>query len=197
MANPDRPNGFTPVRTRGSNSWNGLTRRYEAADRTADTTNNHGDIYVGDPVALSSGKVIAANSAAAVIGVCVGVGKGPSVNGGIGPYNPANLNSPNYAPLTDATGWYIWVAPAENTLFQIQSASDLDLVTGAPADINLVAATAHGSRVTGLSDVELTTASDNDVLVVEILNAEDNDPTLANTRYIVQFREITFAQAAT
>lgn len=197
MANPDRPNGFIPVGTLDGGPWSARVRRYEAADRSADTTNNHGDIYIGDPVALSSGKVIAANSAAAVIGVCVGVGKEDSVNSGVGPYNPANLNTPLYAPLTDATGWYVWVAPADSCIFEVQSDSDLDLVPGSPADINLVAATAHGSRTTGKSNVELTTASDNDVHVVEVKNIDNNDSTLANARYLVRFREITFAQAAT
>jgi hypothetical protein len=196
MANPDRPNGFIPVGTLDGSPWNARVRRYEAADRTADTTNNHGDIYVGDPVALSSGKVIPANSAAAVVGVVVAVGKEASVNNGVGPYNPENLST-RYAPLTDATGWYVWVCPSVGTIFEVQSASDLDLAVGSPADINLVAATAHGSRTTGLSDVELTTASDNDVYVVELKNSEDNDTTLANARYLVSFREIAFAQAAT
>lgn len=196
MANPDRPNGFIPVGTLDGGPWSARVRRYEAADRSSDSTNNHGDIYIGDPVALSSGKVIAANSAAAVIGVCVGVGKKDSTNGGIGPYNPANLNTPLYAPLTDATGWYVWVAPADSCIFEIQSDSDLDLVAGSPADTNIVAATAHGSRTTGKSNVELTTASDNDVHVVEVKNIDNNDPTTANARYLVRFREILFAQAA-
>lgn len=197
MANLDRPNGFIPAGTLDGSSWNARVRRYEAADRSADTTGNHGDIYIGDPVALSSGKVIAANSGAAVIGVCVAVGKSDSVNDGIGPYNPDNLNSPAFAPLTDATGWYVWVAPASGTIFEIQSASDLDLVAGSAADINLAAATAHGSQTTGRSSVELITSTNADVHVVEIKNSDDNDATLANARYLVRFREITFAQAAT
>ena len=196
MANPDRPNGFIPVGTLDGGPWSARVRRYEAADRSSDTTNNHGDIYIGDPVALSSGKVIAANSAAAVIGVCVAVGKESSVNTGVGPYDPTNLNGPSYAPLTDASGWYVWVAPADSCIFEAQSDSDLDLVAGSAADINLVAATAHGSRTTGRSSVELTTASDSDVHVVEVKLSENNDPTLANARYLVRFREITFAQAA-
>lgn len=196
MANPDRPNGFIPVGTLDGGPWSARVRRYEAADRSSDTTNNHGDIYINDPVALSSGKVIAANSGAAVIGVCVGVGKESSVNNGVGPYDPTNLNGPSYAPLTDASGWYVWVAPADSCIFEVQSDSDLDLVAGSAADINLVAATAHGSRTTGRSNVELTTASDSDVHVVEVKLSENNDPTLANARYLVRFREITFAQAA-
>ena len=149
MANLDRPNGFIPVGTLDGGPWNARLRRYVAADRSSDTTNNHGDIYVGDPVALSSGLVIPANSAATVVGVVVAVGKEDSVNDGVGPYNPDNLNNPGYAPLTDATGWYVWVAPADQCIFEVQSDSDLDLAVGSSADFNLVAATAHGSRTTG------------------------------------------------
>lgn len=195
MANPDRPSGLRPVGTLGGSPWNARVRRYEAADRSADTTNNHGDIYVGDPVKVSSGKVLPANSADQIIGVVVAVGKDGSINDGIGPFNPDNLTQ-RYAPLTDATGWYVWVVPVNGVIFEVQSASDLDLAVGSPADITLVAATAHGSRTTGLSDVELTTASDNDVYVVNIPLYPDNDPTLANTRYEVAFREVTFAQVA-
>jgi hypothetical protein len=186
MANPDRPNGFQPVGTIGGSPWIGRLRRYQFADRTADTTNNHGDVYVGDPVALSSGKLIAANSAATVCGVCVAVGTEESVNNGIGPFDPSDLTI-KYAPLTQATGLYGWVCPVDDVIFEVQSASDLDLVVGSPADSNIVAATAHGSQTTGLSNAELTTASDNDVIVVDIPEYPDNDSTLANTRYHVRF----------
>lgn len=198
MANLDRPNGFMPAGTLDGSPWNARVRRYEAADRSADTTNDHGDIYIGDPVALSSGKIIPANSAAAVIGVCVAVGKDVSNGISVGPYNPDSLSAASYAPHGDATGWYVWVCPSTSTIFEVQSASDLDLVVGSQADITLVAATAHGSRTTGRSNVELTTDSDHDVTVVEIKNAVNNDATLANARYLVMFREIgAFAQAAT
>lgn len=194
MANPDRPNGLTPVGVIGGSPWNARVRRIAAADRSSDTTNNHGDIYIGDPIALSSGKAVPADSAATILGVCVGVGKSnASVNPASSPFNPADLTQ-RYAPLTDATGWDIFYVPADNVVFEVQSASDLDLAVGSAADINLVAATAHGSRTTGMSNVELTTDSDSDVKVVGIPDYPDNDSTLANTRYHVIFPLTAFEQ---
>lgn len=192
MANPDRPNGFTPMGTTDGSPWNGRVRRYEAADRSADTTGNHGDIYVGDPVKLSSGKVLPANSGDQVTGVVVAVGTDTSINEqGFGPYNANNLTK-RY--LGYAESGYVWVAPANMCIFGVQSASDLDLVVGSAADTNIAAATAHGSQTTGMSTAELTTASNNDVVVVEIPLYPDNDPTLANARYLVQFSNVDFAQ---
>ena len=85
---------------------------------------------------------------------------------------------------------YVWVIPARDSLFEIQSASDLDLVVGAAADHNVTAATAHGTRVTGISNAELVTSVNADVTVVEIKESPDNDPTLANARYFVKFNTI-------
>ena len=193
MANPDRDNGLRPVGTIGASAWNGAVRKYQVADRSADTTNSHGHLFIGDPCKLSSGKVLAANSNDTILGVVVQIGYESSVNDGVGPYNPGDLTA-MYAPLTVATGYYAWVALADNTVFEIQSASDLDLAVGAPADLNTAANTAHGSTTTGQSTCELTTASNNDVLVVEIPEYPDNDSTLANTRYHVTFVKTVFEQ---
>lgn len=187
MANVDRPNGFRPAKSLLGVPWSHLIRRYVAADRSSDTTNGHGHIGIGDPVTLSSGLVVPANSGAAVLGVCVGVGRQPAgMHGEVGPFNPDNLTK-LYADLADATGVVIYVVPAEGVLFEVQSASDLDLTLGALADHSLVAGTAHMSTSTGLSTVELVAASDNDVRVVEFVTTVDNDTTLANARYLVQF----------
>ena len=184
MANVDRPNGFRPAKTYSGAPWNSLVRRYEAADRSSDTTNNHGDIYVGDPVALSSGKVIPANSGATIIGVCVGVGKDASEHGEVGMFNPDNLEQ-RY--LGHAETGYVWVVPKEHVLFEVQTASDLDLVPGGTADITTDATEAHGSRTTGLSSCELTTSANADVTVVENVTTPNNDVTLANARHLVKF----------
>lgn len=195
MANPNRANGFRPVGTLDGSPWNARVRRYQAADRTADTTQNHGDIYVGDPVTLSSGLVIAANSNAETLGVCVACGYlASNTDQGVGPYDPRDLTI-RYSPYTNATAnSFIWVAPAASCIFEIQSASDLDLVVGSAADHNVTAATTHGSRTTSNSNAQLVADSNHDVRVVEIPLYPDNDPTLANTRYWVVFNNIVFAQ---
>lgn len=191
MANADRPNGFRPVKSLTGAPVNHMLRRYEAADRSADTTNNHGDIYVGDPVALSSGKVVVANSNDTILGVAVAVGKDSSEHGEVGAFNADNLEQRHLAYNEDG---YVWVAPAEGVLFEVQTASDLDLVPGSAADITNAANTAHGSRTTGVSSCELTTASNNDVEVVEDVATPDNDTTIANARHLVQFTSTQHAQ---
>lgn len=194
MANVDRPNGFRVAKSLTGAPWIHLIRKYDAADRSADTTGDHGDIYPGDPVALSSGKVVVANSGDTVLGVAVAVGAG-SVDHAEdqGYYNPDDLMEV-YAKHEDSTGVVVGVVPAEAAIFEVQSDSDLDLTVGANADITTAAATAHGSRTTGLSSVEITTAVNNDVKVVEMVTSPDNDTTLANARYLVMFNTTTNAQ---
>ena len=193
MANPDRPNGLRPVGTLDGSPWNARVRKYPVADRSADTTNNHGDLYVGDPVELSSGKVQCADSNDTIAGVVVAVGKEESVNDGVGPYKASDLTQ-RYAPHADATGWFAYVCPVEGVIFEVQSATDLDYFVGSSADINTAANTAHGSRTTGLSNCEITTASNNDVKVVAIPDYPDNDSTLVNARYHVVFIKTAFEQ---
>lgn len=191
MANPDRPNGLSPVGTLSGASWQGLVRRVQMGDTSADTTGNHGDLYVGDPIVLSSGLAIPFDSNDAnAVGVVVAIGyvaDGVASNEA-GPFNPAALEQ-RYAKLEDSDTETIWVyyAPAEDTIFEAQSDSDLDLLIGGTADLNIAAATAHGSRTTGRSNVEINASGDTDVTVVAIPEYPDNDSTLANTRYHVTF----------
>jgi len=191
MANPDRPMGFRPVKSLTGHPINMMLRKYQAADRSADTTNNHGDIYVGDPVALSAGKVVPANSGGTILGVVVAVGQGTINHGDVGAFDPDNLMK-RYLGYADAG--YVWVCPAEDVLFEVQTASALSLVAGSLADITNAAATAHGSRTTGLSSCELTTAVNNDIAVVEDVVDNDNDTTLANARHLVEFKLTQHAQ---
>lgn len=185
MANVDRPMGFRPVKSLIGAPWTALVREYTAGDRSADTTNNHGDIYIGDPVALNaSGQVIVANSGDTVLGVAVATGKAVNSFGETGYFNSDDLTKRYLAYNEDGI---VGVVPAEACLFQIQSATDLDLVMGDEADMNSAAATAHGNRVTGNSSVELVADTNSDVRVVEVVRSPDNDLTLVNAGYIVQF----------
>lgn len=191
MANVDRPNGFRAAKSLIGAPWTSLIRQYEAADRSADTTNNHGDIYIGDPVALSSGKVVPADSGDTILGIAVAVGKDGTDFGEAGYYNPDNLEKQYLAYDEDGI---VGVIPAEAAIFEIQSASDLDLALGSAADITNTAATTHGSRTTGRSNAELTTSVNSDVTVVEFITTPDNDTTLANARYLVKFNTTANAQ---
>ena len=62
MANVDRANGFKFSKSLLGTAPNAMIRLYTASDRSADTTGNHGDIHLGDPVKLVSGLVLPANS---------------------------------------------------------------------------------------------------------------------------------------
>ena len=192
MANPDRPRGFRPAKSySGAGVWSGRVVRIQAADRSSATTNNHGDIYIGDPVALSSGKVIVANSNASIFGVCVGIGSSAGLNFGDTPYTyfQANDLSQSYGDLAETTEVWVAVVPAEGVLFEVQSATDLDLAVGSACDISIAAGATHGSRVSGQSIAEVITSTNSDCTVMEIVDAVDNDRTLANTRYLVKFND--------
>ena len=143
---------------------------------------------MGDPVKLSSGKVLPANSGDTILGVAVAVGKPGAIEHGEDVYFNADDLSQRYAPLTDATGWIVGVIPAEACLFEVQTSADLDLVPGSLADTNVAAATAHGDQTTGISTAELAAASNNDVKVVEDVRTPDNDTTLTNARHLVKFQ---------
>ena len=183
MANTDRPNGFKASKTLNGSPVSGMLRKYTVAAR-ADSTNDHGDIYIGDPVKITAaGVVTVADSGQNAIGVCTGVGIDNIEHGDTGMYKADDLET-RYLP--DATAGFIWVAPKENTLFEIQSESDLDFEVGALADWNLKGSgAAHGTQGTGVSNVELEAYVNGDVTIVELQTAPDNDTTLANARYLV------------
>jgi hypothetical protein len=191
MANISRPMGFRPAKSLLGAPWTGLIRFYNAANRAADTTNNHGDIYIGDPVKLVAGAVLPANSNDIVLGVCVATGVTTNSFGQTGYFNPNNLGQ-RYLGAADVG--VVGVVPAEGVLFEIESASDLDLVQGSVADFNLVAAVAHGSRLTGYSNVRLVTSVNSDVQVVENVTSPNNDFAPANdttaAKYLVMFKKI-------
>jgi len=187
MANVSRSMGFRPAKSLTGAPWESMVRFYNAGNRSADTTNNHGDIYVGDPVKLSSGAVLPANSGDTILGVAVATGTTTSTFGNTGYYNPNNLGQ-KYLAYSD-TG-VVGVVPAEMALFEAEEASDLDLVVGSNADINSAAATAHGSRTTGWSSVKLTTDSNHDVQVVEMVTSPDNDATITAAKFLVRFAKV-------
>jgi len=182
MANPDKPNGFKFAQTQNGSAAVGMARKFDVAAR-ADSTNNHGDIYIGDPVKISTaGVVTVADSGATIYGVVMGVGVDNIDHGPTGMYKADDLETRYLANLVAGV---VWIIPKENAVFEIQSASDLDLTVNAPADITNTAGTAHGSQTTSQSSCELAATSNADVTVVAIVDSPNNDGTLANARYLV------------
>jgi hypothetical protein len=130
-------------------------------------------------------------SGGTALGVVVGVGKDNSdtalnTDNTIRYYDPDNLSKRYLAHDEDG---YVGVVPAEGVLFQVQSSAS-GLVQGAQADIAITGTAARGSRTTGNSRQEITTAVNNDVEVVELVNAPDNDPALTEADVLVKFNKV-------
>lgn len=175
MANVDRPNGFQPAKSLIGTDWNALIREYNA-DAAKSNPIGH-----GDPVTLAAdGNVELAASGDTILGVAVGFGIGQTNHGRAGYFNADNLGK-QFMAAADAG--VVAVVPAEACLFEVQTDSDLDLVQGDLADFTATTT----STVTGSSTKEITTATNNDVRVVEQINSPDNDLTLANARHLVKF----------
>ena len=81
------------------------------------------------------------------------------------------------------TEWCCFYVPADDVVFEAQTATALTLVVGDTCDLSYVA----GSAVTGTSACELTTNNNADFTVIEVPNLVDNDPTLVWGRYHVMF----------
>lgn len=176
MANQDRPNGLRPVKTFSGCCYTSMIRAIGVADGA--------DIFVGDPVNLASGLAApGATNDAAFLGVAVGFGK--IVNGiPTGPFNPDNLGKRYYDDSESThTEWCCFYVPADDVIFEAQTATALTLVVGGTCDLLYTA----GNTTSGISACELTTNSNADFTVVEIPNLADNDPTAVWGRYYVQF----------
>lgn len=182
MANPDRPKGFTPVKTLWGAPWNSMVRSLGVADSA--------DIFRGDPIKLSSGRAAPAASGDTVLGVAIGFGRDNNMHAdNPGMFDPSNLETRFYDDSANThTEWTVWYVPAEGVIFEAQSATDLDASVGDVLDFD----TGAGDSTTGLSGKELTTKSDDDVVIVEIPKYPDNDSTLANTRYWVIFDKTAY-----
>jgi hypothetical protein len=181
MANIDRPNGFRPVKTFSGAPVTSLIRAIGVADGA--------DVFVGDPVTLASG--LAAPSAtndAAILGVAVGFGRfDKDGRTPLGMFNPENLNSTGKFYDDSAsthTEWCVYYVPADDVVFEVQTATALTKVPGDTADLT---GGGTGSATTGQSYAEITTASNNDVTVVEVPILVGNTPTEVWGRYWVMF----------
>lgn len=180
MANVDRPNGFRPVGTLSGRTWEGTVRAIGVADGE--------DIFIGDAINLESGLADpGASNDADFLGVAVGFGK--FEKDGLtptGPFNPANLNSDGIYYDDSAsthTEWCVFYVPAEDGIFEVQTATALTLVVGDTADLS----DAAGDADTGQSAQEITTSSAADFTVVGKVLRPDNEEELVNGRYLVMF----------
>lgn len=176
MANVDSPNGLRPVKTLSGRPLNATLRVIGVADAA--------DIFVGDPLNLESGLAApGATNDAAFLGVAAGFGK--KVNGSVsGPFDPDKLATRYYDDSASThTDYVVFYYPADDVVFEAQTATALTLTVGGTCDLSYTA----GSTLTGISACELTTNSNADFTVIEIPDLIDNDNTLVNGRYWVMF----------
>lgn len=176
MANVDRPNGFRPVKTLSGAPVTSLIRTIGVADGA--------DVFVGDALNLASGlAAVAATNDAAILGVAVGFGKKDAQSQLVpGPYNPTNLGKVFYDDSESThTDWVVYYVPADDVIFEAQTATALTKVPGDTVDLLATA----GDTTTGRSRHEITTSSNADFTVVEVPSYPDNDQTAVWGRYHV------------
>jgi hypothetical protein len=180
MPNIDRPNGLRPVKTISGAPVTALIRAVGVADGA--------DLFVGDSLNLESGLAApGATNDAAFLGVAVGFGKfDKDGRTPLGMFNPANLNSDGTwydDSASTHTEWCVYYVPANDVVFEAQTATALTLVVGSTCDL----LPGTGSATTGQSASELTTNSNADFTVVEVPNIVGNAPTEVWGRYWVMF----------
>lgn len=178
MANVDRPNGLRPVKTLSGAPVSGVIKAIGVADGA--------NLFVGDALNLESGlAAVGASNDTAFLGVAVGFGKKDPITGRVaGAVDPTNPNIRFYDDNASThTDYVVFYAPADDCIFEAQTATALTKVVGDTMDLSA----GSGSITTGISAHELTTSSNADFTVVEIPAYEDNDPTLVWGRYWVMF----------
>lgn len=226
MANPNRPRGFTPVAHENGASWNNSLAVRAMVDATAfaaptaqwkmgigtavvATTAAAADTsgpfaHLRSVVPMQDGSTTGLEEG--IYGVVVGIGhpgKGDTLNGEVGPWNPADLGGPNYITDADVTadpnGYVLYIAPAFGWIFECQLDGTAIATIGVGDSLDINMATSEIEQVdtaTGRSVVELLAGSGNNVRIVGIPERPDNDPTLANVDLHVVFKDPYGWQAA-
>ena len=186
MANVDRPNGFRPVKTLSGRPVNSIIRTVGVADAA--------DIFIHDAISLSSGLAGRMAVEGAALGVAVGFGKKNSMENRVpGPFNADNLMTRYYDDSASThTDWVVYYIPAEDCIFEAQIDDTAETgVVGEGYDIIV----GSGTVATGLSDMEVNgnaKTNDGDVVIVEIPEIAENDPTAAFGRYWFKFVNTEF-----
>jgi hypothetical protein len=183
MANVDRPNGFRFVKS-STGAVVPVIRTVGVADSA--------DIWRGDAIALSSGLATEAASGDTILGVAIGFGKIDPTTGSVSTMMDPDERTIQYYDDSNSThtDYVVFYIPAEGNIFEVQTATALTIAVGATADL----LPTNGSTTTGISAHEITTSSNADVEVVQIPDLPDNDNTLVNGRYWVQFATTQFGQ---
>jgi len=152
------------------------------------------DIFIGDPISLSSGAAVQMAVAGECLGVCVGVGT-VTMEGGEVPFDPANLEKGFFDTSADVEADYrIFYVPPADVLFEAQFDDSEDIVVGEAYDLLAT----DGNSTTGRSQMEIdgdALTNDGDVMVVEapIGPSYDQATGVANKRVWVTFVDKQYA----
>ncbi len=196
MANVDRPNGFTPIRTMSGGPWEATVQSYRVSGSAT-------DIYVGDMVIMQAdGTVDAADAAETeLLGVMVGRGElagsdqegsGPNLSSG-----SPDLDRTYYDASADGAT-RVLVAVGPDVLYEAQEDSDggaLALTAiGANVDILATAGSGNAYSLQELDSDSLGT-SNGQLRIVDIVRRADN--AVGNqARWVVRINENHYTKIA-
>ena len=193
MANVDNPHGLTPIFPSGvgggSSQGGHITKMYLPADYAT-------AVFIGDPVI-----VVAAGSNDVVVETVggtyqrgtlpecnlVAAGDGNDISGVIVGFESSTRDSTIYGAASTVRVALVNTDPFQEYLIQSDGVID-ELDVGLNA--NLIA-THSGSTVTGISGMELNSAStgadaSNQLIIKRLHNAPDNDTTLTHVEAVVR-----------
>lgn len=188
MANVDRDGGFRPRKNLYGSPWQGQLRK---ANMTANAT----DIFLYDPLEVDGKGAVAAAEGSTqdeIVGVAMGFGRfTPNMMGQDATetdmnFDPSDLERKwlDASAITNAE-FVVFFSPAYGILFEVQTASDLELNAFSGASF----AAGAGSTETGLSTAELdaaATGTEADCMVIENAFPPGEDDG-ANAKHLVTF----------
>jgi hypothetical protein len=199
MTNVNAPFGMRPVRQKNGQPYNGAFRAYfvPATDATA--------LFVGDPViktgTANTANVSAPGAGSFQIGALPAItrataGTANRITGVIVGF-AGDANAPLNRPAS--TERIVYVCDDPDMLFEIQSSGAL-----AATDVGLnsvITFAVAGSAFTGKSGAQLdqavlATTAAHQISIVELVNREDNFPTLTASKVLVRINNHTEVNAA-
>lgn len=190
MPNLDNPRGFHPHKTANGGPWVGNVR-------TA-VPGGAGDIFMFDPIYLTSGLVEQINDTGdTILGVAIGFGTNNTVAGSMGnsadgmSFDPTNLETGSRYfddSASTNTEWNVFYVVARDVMFFAQDDStsgSFPLARGANHDITIT----NGNVTTGIGACEIdanSTATGGFTIMGPVRNVE-NDVTVGNGLYYGYF----------
>lgn len=170
MANPDIPNGLTPVRYLSGAPYNGAFNEYSVA------AGNGVAIFIGDPV-TTAGVGTAQTINGKVLLDVVQAATGDVITGVVVGVQPVTSTSVPYRAAS--TQRILYVADDPDLLFEIQEVSGGTALTANDSGLNANFVVGSGSTVTGYSGIELDNSTEAvtntlDLKIIGPVNRPDN-----------------------